>query len=94
MKKYHYNTCCVDSTAELINAMADIAKEVSYKTFSRNCEGLQEWEKSAGYTVGHERGGLRMKDDYAVSFYKSSFDGKPCFYICHSAIEYIWIMEV
>ena len=42
------------------------------------------------YDTGSERGGLRLKDDWHVGYFKSTYDGKPCYYIDHSRIEYIF----
>jgi len=37
--------------------------------------------------------GFHIKDDWAVSFCKSKYKGKPCYYIVHSGIEYIFLKE-
>ena len=87
---YYYETCCVSSTARAIDSMVDQAKEVTLATVRRNCPGLQEWETQMGYDTGHERGGLRLKDDWHVRYYKSKYKSRPCYYIVHSAIEHIW----
>ena len=34
---------------------------------------------------------LRLKDDYAVRYYKSHWMGKPCYFMDHSAIQYIFV---
>ena len=80
-----YTTCCVNSTAELINDMTDKAKKISYQTFKKYAEGLEDFATSMGYGPW-----LLLSQDWAVSFYKSTYDGRPCVYMCHSAIEYIW----
>ena len=41
------------------------------------------------YATGSQRG-LHLKDDWAVHFYRSRYDGAPCYYIEHSLIEHIW----
>ena len=87
-KQYH--TCCVNSTAELIHKMVDNAQFVTFATFRRNCAGVDEWAKQAGYSVGPEKG-LHLGADFAVSFHKSRYAGRLCYYIRHSAIEYIWL---
>jgi hypothetical protein len=87
--KYRYLTCCVHSTAEKIGAMVDAARIVSFRTVARHCADLHEWARSMSYAVGAERG-LHLKDDWAVSYYKSCYDGQPCYYIAHSAIEHIF----
>jgi hypothetical protein len=89
MKNYHYTTCCINSTAEFINAMVDNARRVTLRTIQKHCEGLAEWADSMGYC----RGGLTLNRDWSVSYWKSKYRGKPCYYIDHSSIEYIWILE-
>lgn len=69
--------------------MQDRARDVTLATLRRHCAGLEEWERGMSYAVGPERG-LHLKDDFAVSFHKSRYRGRPCFYIRHSAIEHIW----
>ncbi len=91
MKKYHYHTSCVNSTAPLIDAMVDAATTVTYRTFRQHCEGVDDWASGMGYDVGNEKGGLRLCNDWSVSFHRSKYNGRPCYYICHSCIEYIWV---
>jgi len=88
-----YLTNCVHSTAELIDAMQDVATEVTLATFQTHV-GLAEtksFEIGQGYADRRSKRGLKMKDDYHVKYYKSVFDGQPCFYIVHSGIEYIYV---
>lgn len=87
-KTYTYETCCVHSTAEKIGAMTEQARPVTFRTFARHCAGLLEWAHAMLYSVGPEKG-LHLKDDWAVHFHKSVYDGKRCYYIDHSRIEYI-----
>ena len=84
--KAEYLTCCVNSTAELIDNMVEQAKEISVSTFLRR---VNIDVKDFGYATKGK--GLRLKNDYAVRFFKSVFDGQACYYMCHSAIEYIYI---
>ena len=91
-KTYRYATCCVNSTAAKIDAMVAEAREVTYRTIARHCAGLEEWARANLYDTGTDRGGLRLKNDWAVTYFKSRYGGKPCYYICHSCIEYIWIL--
>ena len=87
--KMTYETCCVNSDAESIEAMTDAALEGSFKTFRRRCD-TTEWERRQGYDVGHERGGLRLRRDWHVSYHRSTYQGRPCYYAVHSAIEHIF----
>lgn len=93
-KRYQYHTNCVSSTAEAIDDMTENARGVTYETVRKHCEGLRQWAESLGYSPASNRGcGLTLKDDYAVSFHKSRYEGKPCYYVRWSAIEYIWVLH-
>ena len=83
--KAQYVTCCVDSTAEKIDDMVYNAREITCQTFLRNADIDVE---AFGYVKSGR--GLRLKSDWAVSFFKSKFCGKPCYYMAHSCIEYIY----
>ncbi len=82
--EFQYETCCVHSTFEKISAMTREAKQVSYRTF-RKYVSIREVSKMLGYDRY-----LPLKKDWHVGFFKSHYDGKPCYYLVHSAIEYIW----
>lgn len=87
-KKYRFETSCVNSTAEKISAMTApwMAKKVKAKTFF-NYVDRKEVEKMLGY----EGTDLRIRNDWHVGFYRSRYDGKPCYFLVHSAIEYVWV---
>jgi len=89
MKKFLYKTSGVSSTAKLIDAMTEQARPVTLATLRRHCQDLPEWERDMGYATGNQTG-LRLVDDYAVHFYRSRYNGVPCYYIDHSSIEHIW----
>ena len=88
-----YRICCVDSTAEKIDAMVVQAREITYKTARQSIGGatLDEWAQGMSYDTGNERGGLRLKNDWHVGYHRSRYEAKPCVYIYHSAIEYIFV---
>ena len=89
MNRYCFETTCVSSTAEKIHAMTEQARPVTLATLRRHCQCLPDWERSMSYATGRQRG-LHLKDDWAVHFYKSRYDGAPCYYIDHSRIEHVW----
>lgn len=95
MKRYKYMTSCVDLSSGEVDALGEMiqtASDVSYRTLLRHCEGLMEWASGKGYEK-HPRLGLTLKNDWAVSYHKSTFKGRPCYYIAWSAIEFIWVRE-
>lgn len=92
MKRYVYETCCIDIPPERIpdlNEMILNAKEVGYETMLKRCRGFLDWGKQHGYTVRGQ--GLHLKNDWCVGYYRSTFDGKPCYFVRWSAIEFIWV---
>lgn len=84
-----FETTCVASTAELINAMTEKAKQVTYRTMLKHCPDLLEFAEGLGY--GRRSPDLTLKKDWGVSFWKSTYDGRPCYYFCWSMIEHIWV---
>jgi len=89
-KKYYYYGNCVSLSGHRIIEMVDNAKPVTLKTIRKHCDGVDDWAVSAGYAVGNNKG-LHMKDDYAISYYKSKYCGTPCYYIYWSSIEHVWL---
>lgn len=86
--KLQFVTSCVNSTGEAIHAMIDAARDVTFQTFCRHVS-INQLAHDFGYSVGAERG-LHLKDDFAVSFHRSVYKGQRCYYMRHSAIEYIF----
>ncbi len=87
--KKNYLTSCVQSRAAWIYEMVDNAKEICYKTLLKHIEYEEILNLFPCYAKD-KRQGLTIKDDWHVRFYKSKYRGKPCVYIKHSAIEYIF----
>ena len=92
---YRYCTNCVGSTAEKISPMVETSEEVSYAKFVKNVnkDDFLEFQRDAKYSTGREKGGLRIKDDYAVSYYRGVYDGYPAYYMDHSSIEHVYIAD-
>ena len=96
MNRMRYLTNCVEvgmSELEHLQAMQDEGREVTLATGRRHCDpaDFRAFERRMGYDTGGERGGLRLKDDWHVGYFKSTWKGRPCYYIVHSAIEHIWV---
>ncbi len=87
---YEYHTSCISSTATLIHEMIDAAIDVTYQTMLKHCPGLIDWAVEQGYER-HGRDGLTLKKDWAVSFHRSKYRGRRCYYVCWSAIEFIFV---
>lgn len=85
-----YRSCVDHSQSEVykLHDMIDSAREITFKTFAKHCD----WKPFAEtiYAIGSQKG-LHLKDDWSVSFYKSKYNGKKCYYMKHSSIEYIYL---
>jgi len=90
-KTYEYKTCCVNASGRDIENMVDSAIEITYNTFRKHVPSIIIFARENGYATGRHKKGLRLKDDYAVSFHRGKYRGKRCYYIRHSAIEYIYV---
>lgn len=88
MPEYTFRTTCINSTAKKINDMTDAAKPTTWRAIKANCEWADRWADGMGYVTRGK--GLRIEKDFAISFHKSTYDGKPCYYIDHSRIEHVW----
>ena len=89
MKK-HYLTDCVSSDANSINNMIDDSREIGYRTFIRQVSLEHLLAIFPGY-YRNRRQGLTLKKDWCVSYHRSIYRGTPCVYLCHSAIEYVFV---
>lgn len=90
---YRYACNCTDlNDGRPIHEMVEAAVDVTYRTVLKHCLGLLDWAVQQGYSR-HPNQGLTLKADWAVSFHKSTFKGRPCYYVRWSAIEYIWVKE-
>jgi len=84
--KKRYETCCVSANGDDITNMVDEAREIKYDTFMKHVD-KEEVMNLLGYPCGN----LRLKNDWCVRYYKSKYQGKPCVYVNHSAIEYVFV---
>jgi len=87
--KFYLTANCVCSTAKSIDEMKDQAVEITYRSFAKHCV-LGDFLHYHGYCTRTRSTGLRLQDDGCVTYFKSWYRGKPCYYLKHSAIEYIW----
>lgn len=99
---FYYETNCINSTARKIMDMVDRARQITWKTFSQHVHWKEVRRVFPSYSYQGEEYNpdteeltmpMHIKDDWAVGFYKSVYAGRPCYYISHSAIEYIFTEE-
>ena len=83
-----YLTNCTQGNEDDIVFMVEQADEIDYQDLIDET-GIDN-VKYIFPDYGWDDGSLKLKDDYAVSFWKSFYLGEPCVYIVHSSIEYIF----
>ena len=88
---YQYHTCCVNSTYELISDMVNNSTEITANTFFKYVS-LQDVNEMFGYNQNCPLLNS-IKKDYHVTYYKSHYNGQKCYYLKHSAIEYVFIQN-
>ena len=94
-KQYYYALNCTDLESGMpIQEMIDRAEDISWEEFNKHVSN-QEIRSIFGniydYDDKDNGAGLKFQDDYAVSFHMSFYEGTPCYYLDHSAIEYIFL---
>jgi hypothetical protein len=91
MDKLKFETDCVHSTYEDITLMTEIAIDITYKTFLKHVSFIDLSDLFPFYGTHPKQGLLMIKNDWHVSYHKSMYKGKRCYYIEHSGIDYIFI---
>jgi hypothetical protein len=86
-----FRTNCINSTAPWIIDMVDGAIDITRRTFLQHVDrdDLAAMESALGY-ADHPSRGLTMAADWHVSYHRSKYRGRRCYYFRHSAIEYIF----
>jgi len=90
---YQYLTNCVGiAERDVVHllAMIDAGREITYRTLQQHV-GRDSLADMFPFYNWDQQGGLTMINDYAVSYHKSTYKGRRCYYVRHSAIEYIWV---
>lgn len=88
---YAYVGNCISShTAPYLADMMDQATPVSYQTIMRAVGRAQLAECFPDFDWSSRPRALTMARDPYVSYYRSTFNGKPCYYVRESGIEYIF----
>lgn len=91
--RYRINCTCANGSA--IADMVDNAREITWDTFIQHVEkqdliDLFDYYYWRGYNKKKDTIDLKLSEDYAVSFWKSKYKERPCYYLEHSSIEYIF----
>ena len=78
---------CEQSDVPDLHEMMDESEDIEHDDFKEELaeDAYEQFFNELGYGDW-----LHLKDDYAVSFSRSTFKGEDCVYCTHSAIEYIF----
>ena len=87
-KPYRFEVSCVQATEEALKAMTETAHESSYEEMAAACD-LATFEKVMGYTPDT----IQLRTDPYVAYFTSHYEGRPCFFLTHSSIEYIYTLK-
>lgn len=91
MERLAYTIDCVSAKGDDIQEMIDVSREIKRSTFIKNVDRLdlesQAWHM--GYE-NHASKGLTMKDDWAIGYFSSKYQGRKCYYFTWSAIEHVF----
>lgn len=106
-KPYRFVTSCVGADGQDIMDMVDQAQSISYNQFFRQVPLSEIFQSgpayiyywtpaqcvSAGvpYEEVRNNRGLTMKGDWHISYHRSVYQGQPCLFYAHSAIEYVFV---
>jgi hypothetical protein len=88
MKNYRYQYNCVNplDTEELFHII-DNNIDITYNTFLKhvNKEDFAALCEELGYSKD-----FHIKNDWHVSYHRAKYEGETIYFMCHSAIEYIF----
>lgn len=94
MSKYTYYGNCVNWAGRDVphlSEMIDNAIDITRQTFLAHADrdDLRQVELGLGYSA-HPSKGLTMAGDYHVSYHRSKYKGKRCYFFKWSGIEYVF----
>ena len=93
MKIIEYIGNCTHLELNFLNELQENNKEITYNTIVKNL-GVKYLNNFFGYNTNI----LKLKNDYHVRFYRSSFicENKKVkvFIVVHSAIEYVFQVKI
>ena len=98
MKMHFYCTCVgwprydVDAPGGLCD-MINAARTITRRAFLRNVHrpDMDGCEAALGYYPFDKDSGLRMSNDWCVSYHKSKLHGQTVYFFKHSSIEHVFV---
>lgn len=90
--EYRYVGRCVELNGDDLAEMIDFAREVTRATFIRRVgrKSYLRLSDALGYCQSSLRG-LTLANDDHVRYHRSVYRGKPCYFVVHGAIEYVFV---
>jgi hypothetical protein len=82
-----YQTSCVEADGDAINEMKRAARQITLEDFEKKVcpESLAAQALALGYACAAD-----LDADWNVTWWEGEFEGRPCVYFTHSAIEYVF----
>lgn len=93
-QKFRLSVRCIDVHAVAdLDDLYDHDRKISFKTFCRHVD-WKEVASRMGYIVTPGvRAGIRLSRDPCVRFYRSVWQGKPCYHMDHSAVDFVFLQQ-
>ena len=90
-----FKNSCVDTPrheVKALSAMIDSNTDITRRTFLKHVdrEELKHLEADLGYAQ-HPSHGLTMANNWHVSYHRSKWNGRRCYYFCWSGIEHYFV---
>jgi len=86
---YQWNCSCPPDV-EKLEQMCDDGRDITRAAFLKKVPVEKVHDLFPFYDTHWKQGGLTMASDWYIRYYSSKYDGKVCYYIVHSAIEYVF----
>lgn len=92
---YEYVGCCTQmegGNVQRLNEMIANEQKITLRTFRQYAhpKAFAEILEALGYVRG---GKPSISGDHMVGFYKSQWQGRPCVFMRHSAIEHVFVKQ-
>ena len=87
--QYAWNCTSTPGPVELLDEMVDDAIEIKRSYFMKFISAEQLQELFPFYCKRKDQG-LTLANDYHVAYFSSYYNGKKCYFITHSCIEYVF----
>lgn len=94
MSKYHFFSNCVswpEYDIEGLDEVVDQSVSITRRTFLRHVDREEQAELER--ELGYDRH-LLMKNDWAVSYFRSTLHGERVYGFCWSSIEYVFVQNI